>query len=124
MPVSTSCQKLTDTSSISLTSETQTVLSVSAIGVNPKLALPDQELIRRFLSSCNQYVHEVIAKAKQQNTGILDLEEHCLTDVKICMDIEYLKSTFALGLIFSVDAYDELTDECFREYIDNRAAKS
>lgn len=118
---------MADTSSSSAnttTPPTRTAPSVSVTVDHPRLARPDPESIRRFLNSYDQYVHEVIARGKQLGVSVVGPEASRPVDLKYCVDIEYLKSTIALGLIPSVSSYEELTGNTLREYLDNEAAES
>lgn len=67
-----------------------------------KHARSDPESIRRFLNSYDQYVTGFIARAKQLGSNMAGPEGTRPVDLKFCVDIEYLTSFIALGLIPSV----------------------
>lgn len=103
---------------------TQSAQQVSVSVNHPKLNEADPESIRIFLNLYDQYVNEIKARAMQIADSDVTTEAVRPVDLRFCVNIEYLKSTIALGLINDVESYDGLTNETLRHYLENEANES
>lgn len=97
---------------------------VSVTVEHPKLTKADPESIRQFLSLYDQYVNEVQARARQLGIVVTDGAASRPVDLKFCVDIEFLKSALALGMIEDADSYETLSDTTLRSYLNTEASES
>lgn len=72
----------------------------------------------------DQYVTEVQARTRQFSDGDISTEKSKPVDLNFCVDIDFLRSTIALGEISAVSSYDDLTDEVLRNYLESETAES
>lgn len=65
-----------------------------------------------------------MVRTKQLGVNVIGIDGSRPVDLKFCVDIEYLKSTIAYGLIRDARSYDSLTDENLRAYPENEATET
>lgn len=103
---------------------TQRTQPIAATFIHPDLHQADPEAIRKFLNFCDQYVHEVQARARQLGLDGNNIEISRLVGLRFCMDIDFFRPTIALGLIDGVDNYDSLGGSSLRIYLYSEASES
>lgn len=91
---------------------------------HPKLSKTDTKGVDSFLSVYAQQVIYVQARVRQVGSGATGDKASRLVELKVCVDIEYIKYTMSFGLISSTYPIDDLSDAVRRTYVDFEALES
>lgn len=82
----------------------------------------EPECIRKFLHLCDQYVNEVVACSRQLRIDADETDAIQPVHLKFWVNIEFLQSTIALGLIDGATDYKSLSYETPRSYLNTKAS--